>query len=143
VIDAYDPGSMDTHRHRRLQFLLGGMLVALVIGVILSYPSGEPAALPTPLESVSPPPGDAVVGQVTIEIDLPVGYVIDLVVDGLVVPRDELVAVDALGVFRWAPGPGRALELWEPGEHLIEVSWDRIPGRLPDPGVFSWRFRLT
>jgi hypothetical protein len=134
---------MDPHRHRQLQLLLGVALVAVIAWVILAYPSGDPAALPAPLERVSPPPGDAVVGQVTIEIDLPVGYVIDLVVDGFIVPRDELVVVDALGVYRWSPGPGRALEQWEPGEHLIEVSWDRIPGRLPDPGVFSWRFRLT
>jgi hypothetical protein len=134
---------MDSHRHLRLLLLLGSALVALVAGVILVYPSGEPAALPEPLEAVSPPPGDAVVGQVTLEIDLPVGYVIDLVVDGVVVPRDQVVAVEALGIFRWSPGPGGVIERWEPGEHIIEVSWDRIPGRLPDPGVFSWRFRLT
>jgi hypothetical protein len=122
---------------------LGAAFVALVVVVTVAYPSGEPDTIPAPLEAVSPLPGEAVVGQVAIEIDLPIGYVIDLVVDGRPVPPAEIVAVEGLGSYRWYPGPGRVVERWEPGEHPIEVSWDSLPGRLPDPGAFSWRFRVT
>ncbi|MBI5157530.1 MAG: hypothetical protein HZA58_05880 [Acidimicrobiia bacterium] len=134
---------MDPRRHRRLLVLLGAGFVAVVIAVVVFYPSGSPDSLPAPLEAVSPLPGEAVVGQVTIEIDLPIGYAIDLVVDGVPVPPAEIIAVEGLGSYRWYPGPGRVIERWEQGEHTIEVSWDSLPGRRPDPGAFSWRFRVT
>jgi hypothetical protein len=135
--------AVNPRRHRILLFGLGAAFVALVVAVVIAYPSGDAASLPAPLEAVSPVPGDVVVAQVAIEIDLPIGYRIDLVVDGQPVPPDEIVAVDALGTFRWYPGAGGVIERWDPGEHTVEVSWDRVAGGGPDPGAFSWRFRVT
>lgn len=121
---------------------LVGALVALVLAAIVFYPSGDPAVLPAPLESVSPTPGDVLASQTEIVIELPPGYTAAIVVDGRPVPPSEVVAVTATGTFRWRPGPGGAIERWEPGEHTVEVSWDRLPGQVPDPGAFAWTFRV-
>ena len=129
-------------KHRLLLISLVCALAALVVGVVALYPSGDPAGLPAPLESVFPRPGDVLAAQAEIVIELPADYVAGLVVDGRPVSPDEVVAVPATGTFRWRPGPGHVIERWEPGEHTVEVSWDRMPGRVPDPGAFAWTFRV-
>lgn len=121
---------------------LGLALFALVAFVWLANPSGEDSSVPAPLEAVRPIPGDAVLPQTAIEIDLPVGYEIDLVIDGVPVPRSEITSISAVGTFRWEPAPGRIVETWTPGTHTVEVSWDRVTGR-PDPGAYAWTFRVT
>lgn len=115
------------------------MLAAVVVVLAVAYPDGRADPLPAPLEEVFPAPGDTVLGPPTVQIDLPVGYAISLVIDGRPVPPDEIVVTEAVGVFRWQPG----VDGWRAGEHTIEVAWDTLPGRLPDPGAFSWRFRTT
>lgn len=133
---------MDAGRHRTTLLALAGALALLVVAVIVMYPSGDPTALPPPLESVYPLPGDVLAAQAEVVIELPAGYVATLVVDGRPVPPDEVVAVPATGTFRWRPGPGGALDHWDPGEHTVEVSWDRPLGQVPDPGAFAWTFRV-
>lgn len=133
---------MNASRHRLLLTSLTGAFLAIVVAAVVLYPSADPAGLPTPLESVYPAPGDAVLAQAEIVIELPGGYVAGLVVDGRPVPPDEIVTVPATGTFRWRPRPGGALERWDPGEHTVEVSWDRAPGQVPDPGAFAWTFRV-
>jgi hypothetical protein len=133
---------MDRKRYRGALLGLGAALAALVTVVWITNPSGHDTALPAPLESVYPLPGDAVLAQASIEVDLPTGYVVDLVVDGLPVSPAEIDSVYAVGTFRWEPGAGRVVETWRPGTHTVEVSWDRATGR-PDPGSFSWSFRVT
>ena len=123
-----------------------GLLVALatlVTFTVLLAPSGEEIDIPAPLESVFPAPGDTVVRQTIIEIDLPVGYSIDLFVDGQWVPSDEIGFTPSTGVFLWQPSPGGALmEVWPGGEHTVLVVWDRTEGGRPDPGEYEWTFRV-
>jgi len=133
---------MDRRRYRMLLIGLGAALVTLVIVVWIATPSGHDTSVPAPLESVYPLPGDTVLGQTGIEVDLPTGYTVDLVVDGLPISPSEIASMYAVGTFRWSPAPGSVVEYWTPGEHTVEVSWDRAGGR-PDPGVFSWTFRVT
>lgn len=121
---------------------LTGALVALVVAVIALYPSGEPAGLPAPLESVYPLPGDILAAQAEIVIELPPGYIASLVVDGRPVPAEEVAAVPATGTIRWRPGPDSIIPSWSSGEHTVEVSWDRAPGQVPDPGAYAWTFRV-
>lgn len=121
--------------------VLAASLVALIGAVVWFFPSGNEARLPAPLESVSPTPGDVVASQTEIVIELPPGYTAALVVDGRPVPSEEVVAVTATGTFRWRPGPGSVIGDWDPGEHTVEVSWDRSSG-VPDPGAYAWTFRV-
>ena len=105
-------------------------------------PSGAETSIPEPLESVFPAPGDTVVRQTIVEIDLPVGYSIDLYVDGMWVPADEIGFTPSTGVFVWQPSPGGSMEVWGGGEHTIRVTWDRTAGGRPDPGEFEWVIRV-
>jgi hypothetical protein len=133
---------VDRNRYRLLYAAFGLVLVALIALVVVLYPEGDDAGLPEPLEEIFPLPGDSVVRQTAIEIDLPVGYDIDLYVDGRLIPEIEIGFTAATGRWIWQPAPGTSIEQWEGGEHTVVVTWDRIAGGRPDPGEFEWSFRI-
>lgn len=114
-------------------------LAAIALGMALSK-EGESMELSGPVESVSPNPGDLVPPQTTLEIDLEVGYVAEIFVDGW--PVNDAAFVEATGVYRWSPSPTHpTIQQWAPGEHTIRIVWDTYTG-LPDQGSFEWTFRV-
>lgn len=129
--------------YRRLLIGLAVAFAALITAVVLIDTDGDPATLPEPLQSVFPLPNDVVARQTGIEVDLPIGYELTLSIDGIHIPPDEITVLEGVGRHRWRPAPGRIIEQWEPGSHLIEITWDRVAGGRPDPGGFSWTFRVT
>ena len=78
--------------------------------------------------------------QTGIEVDVPAGYAIDLFLDGLLIPADELFFVEGTGVYRWDPGPGKAITELSSGQHEVLVRWRTLAG-LPDEGEYAWTFR--
>lgn len=119
---------------------LAALAVAVIALTVALGPSGDPVAAPPPIEGFSPQPGDAVLPQNGIEVDLAVGYAAELFVDGFRIPSNELVFVEETGLMRWAPSPDSSyLSTWRPGTHTVRVVWDTSAG-LPDPGEFSWSF---
>ncbi len=131
---------MSPTRYRVILLLLGVLFAAVIVGAVILTPSGDAPRLPDALESFSPADGATVLRQTRIEIDLAVGYDIDLVVDGVSIPDSELDVIEQTGRFAWVPGPGKTFDEWAPGFHTIEVSWERRTG-LPDPGSIRWSFR--
>ena len=123
-----------------------GLVIALagvVSAVAFLYPHGEAPSLPTPLEGVFPLPGDVVVRQTGVEIDLPVGYqVIFLEVDGVEISRFEIAVTESTGDWRWRPGPNASVAEWTAGDHTVSLRWDRTTGGNPDPGEYTWTFRV-
>jgi hypothetical protein len=116
-------------------------LAAIVLGVAFAG-GGEPVELPLPLEGVAPTPGEAVLRQAVVEVDLPAGYQATIYIDGFPIPPAEVVVVEATGVHSWRPSvEGRVFQEWTPGLHTVRVTWDRGAG-LPDPGAFEWSFRV-
>jgi len=114
-------------------------LAAIIFALVLS-PDGEEVELPGALESITPLPGDLVPPQTAVEIDLEIGYQAQITVDGW--PITDFIFVEATGVYRWAPSPSHpTIQSWTPGEHTVDVIWDTYTG-LPDPGSFSWSFRV-
>jgi len=131
-----------TDRQTRLVLIgLGLVFVAIVVIAFVLAPGGDDAPLPSGLERVSPQPGDAVLPQAGIVVDLAAGYSLDLWVDGLRIPAAQVDYVAATGLYTWEPGPGRSIEEWRPGSHTVRAAWDRLTG-LPDPGSFDWEFRV-
>ena len=120
---------------------LGLALVAVIALAVAFSPSGTSPQLPEPVDRVFPLPNDSVVRQTVIEIDMAVGYEIVLFVDGFRVSPVEVSIQTGTNLHTWQPGPGRFLETWEPGPHEIRVEWDRSAG-LPDPGSYTWTFRV-
>jgi hypothetical protein len=122
--------------------LLTAALVVVIGAAIVFAPSGEETSLPEPLEEVFPRPGDSVVRQTAVEVDFPVGYSIELYVDGQRIPEDEVGFLQPTGEYTWMPAPGTSMEEWSGGEHTVRVVWDRTEGGRPDPGEFEWTFRV-
>ncbi len=120
--------------------LLGIALAAVVVGAVLFTPDGQGGRLPAAVESYGPTDGSQVLRQTRVEIDLLPGYTVDLVVDGVPIPAEEIDVTEATGYFAWTPGPGKTFSEWAPGLHAVEVRWDRATG-LPDPGSLRWSFR--
>lgn len=114
-------------------------VAAIVLGIALS-PEGETVELPGPIESISPQPGDLVPLQATVEIDLEVGYLADITIDGW--PVADATFVEATGVYRWTPtGSHPTIQEWTPGDHTVVIVWNTYTG-LPDTGSFEWTFRV-
>lgn len=132
---------MDRTHYRLVYTGLGLALIALIALVVALYPTGSEATLPETIESLFPPPGDIVVRQTAVEVDLPVGYTMELIVDGDPVPPIEIGLTESTGVHIWQPAPGKSVEQWAGGDHTVLVVWDRSFGR-PDPGEFEWTFTV-
>lgn len=120
---------------------LGLALAVVIAGAVLLAPNGRSVELPPALESYSPEDGATVLRQTQIVIDLEVGFDIELTVDGVVIPTNEIDVSIENGRFVWAPGPGKAFEEWAPGFHTAEVNWVRQTG-FPEPGTLRWAFRI-
>lgn len=128
--------------YRLVYFGLGALAVAVVALAIVFGGGGDPVELPDPVESIFPLPGDAVLMQAFVEVDMAVGYTVDIYVDGFLVPENEVNFVEATGVARWAPSPvSLYMDAWAPGEHTVRIVWDTVAG-LPDRGEFTWTFRV-
>ena len=131
---------MTKQTYRFIILLLTGLL-ALVItwGISFSQDNSEELVLPNSLENIYPLPYDQVPQQASLEIDLPVGYQLTLIVDNYIIPQSEIQYVEATGVYIWKPRVNGTFEQWSPGSHLIRISWDTISG-LPDYGEYEWTF---
>lgn len=126
----------------RLIYVGLGLALVAVVGFTLAFsPSGDPVTLPDQIESLFPAPNDSVIRQSAIDVDMVAGYEISLFVDGIRIPESEITTQVGTAFSTWRPGPGRFIEEWSPGVHEITVEWQRSSG-LPDPGSFSWTFRV-
>ena len=111
---------MTKQTYRFIILLLTGLL-ALVItwGISFSQDNSEELVLPNSLENIYPLPYDQVPQQASLEIDLPVGYQLTLIVDNYIIPQSEIQYVEATGVYIWRPGPNKTFETWNPGKHTF------------------------
>lgn len=127
----------------RLIFLALGLgLIVVIVGAVLLAPSGDPAELPDDVELFSPADGSTVLEQTSVVLDLAPGYLAVFTIDGLVVPTDQVIFTEVTGRHEFIPGPGKVIERWATGFHVVEASWDQVSG-LPDPGSMTWSFRVS
>ena len=132
---------MSRTTYRVILLLLGLALIAVVVGAVLFAPSGDNAGYPAALERVEPTDGSLMFGQPRVVVDLEGGYRAQLTIDDVVVPEDQIIWTEATGLHVFEPGPGKVVEAWSPGFHVVSAQWDRVRG-LPDPGMFIWSFRV-
>lgn len=134
-------GHVTSTKYRIALLLLGIAFIAVVLGAVLLAPEGTPASLPDVVERVEPGDGELRFGQPQLILDLAPGYRASLVVDGTPIPDEQVIWTEATGLHVFDPGPGKVIESWSPGFHLVEASWDG-PRGAPDPGNVSWIFRV-
>ena len=129
-------------RYRLVYLGLSLALMAVVgLGIAFGSPGGRSPDRPEQIEGLVPAPGETVLRQARLEIDLKSGYAADIIVDGFTIPHEELFIVEGTGVYSWQPGPGRSLSEWSPGHHEVRIRWDTRSG-LPDVGEYTWTFRV-
>jgi hypothetical protein len=115
-------------------------VAAIAVGAAINR-DGDPVELPEPLEAIFPTPGDSVIRQASVEVDLAVGYEATIYIDGVPVPNPSYEP--ATGVYRWAPSPASpVMTEWTPGSHTVRVEWIRVAGT-PAVGHFEWSFRVN
>jgi hypothetical protein len=129
-------------KYRAVYLSLGLALVVVVaLGIVFGSPERPGGGRPPQIEAISPEPGETVLRQTPIEVDVTNGYAIDLFVDGLRIPTEELFFVEGTGVYSWQPGVDRVIAELSPGQHRILIRWRTLSG-LPDVGEYSWTFRV-
>lgn len=134
--------SPSTIPYRLVYVGLGLIVVATVALAIAFGGGGEPVALPEVVESLGPGPGESAPSQAILEVDLQPGFVAQIFIDGFPIPATEVAYVEATGVHRWEPAPtSLVFDRWPPGEHVVRIVWDSLAG-LPQPGEFTWTFRV-
>ncbi len=131
---------MSATRYRVILSILGLLLGTLAVGAIVLAPSGDLAELPAAVERFSPADGAIVQRQTALDIQLAPGYALELVVDGIAIPRGNMDITEATGRHVFRPEPWKAIPEWTPGFHVVEITFDRTSG-LPDPGSLRWSFR--
>ncbi len=97
------------------------------------------------IEKLTPPPGsETVPGQTPIIVDMAFGYDIVLMIDGKVVPKEQIDEIDSLGQFTFAPGPGRFTERFTNGQHIAQVIyWPKTGDKDRDSLIYQWAFGVV
>lgn len=132
---------MTRTRYRIVLLLLGIGFIAVVLGAVLLAPEGTAPELPEAVNRIEPGDGELLFGQPRVVLDLSPGYRARLIIDGIPIPDEQVIWTEATGLHVFDPGPGKVIESWAPGFHLVEASWDGIAGQ-PDPGNLTWTFRV-
>lgn len=133
--------SVSPTRYRVLFLLLGIALALVVVFAVVWAPGGREFRLPDAVDSISPSQGVTVQRQIDLTIDMRVGYEIELFVDGVRIPDDEISFTAATGLYVWAPGSSSTFPEWSVGTHSIGITYERVSGRV-DVGTLSWVFRV-
>jgi len=121
--------------------LVFALMAVIALGVAFGSPGRPGVARPMQIEAISPEPGETVVRQTRIEVDLLAGFSLNMFVDGFLIPIEEIFVVEGTGVYSWQPGPDQVITELSPGQHEVLIRWQTLSG-LPDDGEYSWTFRV-
>lgn len=135
----------------RVAIVAGGLtLVALLFaGVITSADTKDRrVTLPSQVQSTSPRPGSIVPPQEQITVDLRDDLTADLslctpsqaVGTCTALPADQVDFIPALGQLTFRPGPGKAIEAYDPGLNRVIVAYRSQADPARDNGTYSWSF---
>ena len=104
--------------------------------------AGRATGRPDVVEHLIPRPGDEVLRQAELGIDLAPGYEGALSVNGVEIPTEELRLVPEQNQVFFTPAEGTAVERLQAGPNCATaVVWRSSRGRgTPDDEVFTWCF---
>lgn len=129
----------------RLAVLLAALGCLVGMGWALTLHQEAKAPDDIAIERVTPPPAsEAVPGQTPVIIDLAFGFNLELAIDGEPVPPAQIVEVESLGQFTFAPGPGKFTERFTNGQHIAQiVYWPKTGDRTTGASIYQWTFRVV
>jgi hypothetical protein len=96
------------------------------------------------VENLIPRRNSQVPQQSGVGIDLVPGWDGTLVLDGVEIPRDQLVLTPELGLIEFTPGPDRAVEELSAGQNCVTaIIWRMDDGRGVDDRTIPWCFEVV
>jgi hypothetical protein len=82
--------------------------------------------------------------QSNVGIDLVTGWDGVLVVNGVIIPEDQLQVTPEIGLIEFTPGDGKAVEELEPGQNCVSaVIWKISDGRGVSDRTIPWCFDVV
>jgi hypothetical protein len=151
----------------RVQVLLSVLIAFGILGVAVGFSlasrgDGDAEPRDPVLERLYPAPGDLVLRQSTVGVDLAFGYRGYLVIDGQQIPTYDITADEAAqagstvnqtydarfdrnsGTLLFTPTLGATVEKFAPGPHRITVVYWRAAIETPEQGrSYSWEFKVS
>jgi len=132
---------MNTTGYRVTYTVLAIVLLGIIGASVMFIPSGDPEQLPAAVDRYSPQDGDIAINPVKVMIDVQPYYDVRFVIDGTTIPASDVDSIVETGRYQFEPGPGKAIERWTPGEHVVVASW--VGGTAgTDAGTLVWIFRV-
>ena len=102
--------------------------------------SGAPRTI---VELQAPAPESSVLSQAQLLIDLTTAYDATFVVNGVLIPDDELQKRPELSQVIFSPGPGKVIERYGAGRNCVEADIFRVDGTQEDVPPVRWCFNVT
>ena len=107
----------------------------------MSARTGRPEGLPTAIVSFSPGPGDRVLRQIEINVELQPIYTGTLIVDGFeVTPK---YAKAQLNIVSFQAGPNTEITEFSPGVHSVRLVYWRQTETRDNSQSYFWEFTTT
>lgn len=97
----------------------------------------------TVVELQAPAPGSSVLSQAQVLIDLTSDYDARLVVNGVLIPDDEVQKRPELNQVLFTPGPGKVVEKFNAGPNCVDADIFRIDGGQEEVPPVHWCFNVT
>jgi hypothetical protein len=96
------------------------------------------------VENLLPRRNAQVPQQSNVGIDLVTGWDGVLVINGVIIPDDQLQVTPEIGLIEFTPGDGRAVEALEPGQNCVSaVIWKISDGRGVSDRTIPWCFEVV
>jgi len=116
---------------------------AILVLTVLISPDTKVAAVDDVIEQVSPAPGDEVLSQSEISIDLADGYDAELTLNGVAIPEAELRRTGGLNVVAFRPDQGKVVESLRPEVNCVNaLYWPVATGR-STARSYQWCFTAS
>ena len=103
----------------------------------------DPSVIDPAVEAQVPRPGDLVLRQSQVGVDLAPEYTGYLVIDGIRIPDDQAFIDPALNQVFYTPHEGGDIEEFAPGTHRIEARFWKIAEDETTSRPVFWSFRVS
>ena len=131
---------MITVRRVVISLLLGLAVAGFFYAFTRPTDNQQPALVDVAVRHIEPAPGDRVLRQSEIVVELDAGYDAELFVDEVNIPRDQVRRTGQR--FSFIPAEGKAIEELAPGRRCASVElWDTTVPDSPHRN-YSWCFEV-
>jgi hypothetical protein len=130
---------------RRLLMALGVSvgLVLIVLGFASVQHGDKAITLPPEVVRVVPQPGDLVLRQSSVGVQLKPGYTGVLIIDGKEIPQDQLQIDESQATIFYTARQGADIESFAPGQHSITAVFWKLTESRNESSQFTWPFKVS